>query len=84
MNDRERAELEYYRQLYGQTAPAQEQPPAMQPLANSPYGQPAAQDALNDEELMAFWPDDLDYNPKWAIAERHRQVYGSWPKQGGS
>ena len=80
MNDRERAELEYYRNLYGQTAPEPE-PPAMPHLA-SPYGAAAAQDALTEEELLAFIPDDLD-SPKYQIAERHRQVYGSWPKQSG-
>lgn len=83
MNDRERAELEYYRQMYGQTAPAEETPPAM-PHYASPYGPAAAQDALSPDEQMAFWPDELDDAPKYRIAERHRQVYGSWPKQGQS
>ena len=80
LSDIERAELEYYRQQYGQTAPDPD-PPAMQAFA-SPYGPPAAQDALSDEEQAAFWPEDLDYNPKYQIAERHRQVYGSWTKKG--
>ena len=75
MNDRERAELEYYRQMYGQTAPDQTSPP-MQHLAN-PYGAPAAQDALTEDEMAAFWPEELDYHPKYQIAERHRQIYSA-------
>lgn len=80
MNERERAELEMYRRMYA----AQTAPEPIQPLADSPFGPPAAQDALDIEEQMAFWPEDLDYDPKYKIAERHRQVYSSWPKQGSS
>lgn len=80
MNDQERAELEMYRKMYAQTAPEQATPPVGQA-----YGPPpAAQDALTPDELAAFWPEDLDYDPKWKIAERHRRVYSSWPKQGDS
>lgn len=82
MNEQERAELEYYRQQYGQTAP-DSQPEPLQAYG-SPFGPPAAQDALSVEEQAAFWPEELDYAPKYQIAERHRRSYGSWPKQGDS
>jgi len=76
MNDRERAELEYYRQMYGQTAPdPQPTPPPMQ--AYSGFGPPpAAQDALTEDEMAAFWPEELD-DPRYQIAERHRRHYSA-------
>jgi hypothetical protein len=80
MNDKERAELEYYRQLYSGQAAPDPAPPAMPPHLASPYGAPAAQDALTEDELLAFIPDDLD-SPKYQIAERHRRVYGGWNKK---
>lgn len=74
MNEREQAELEYYRQMYANTgaAPADNGPPA------------AAQDALSQDELAAFWPEDLDYDPKYRIAERERRIYSGWNKSDGS
>lgn len=73
MNEKERAELEYYRQVFAQ--------------GSAPEGNfgppPAAQDALSEEELAAFWPEDLDYEPKYRIAERERRVYSGWKKADG-
>lgn len=71
MNEQELAELEYYRRLYATGA------------THDPYGPPpAAQDALSEEEQAAFWPDELDYNPKYEIARRHIRSYSGWNKQG--
>lgn len=76
MNDRERAELEYYRQVFANNGgPAPVDPSSFGPA-------PAAQDALSAEELAAFWPEDLDYDPKYQIAERYRRVYSGWKKAG--
>lgn len=72
MNDKERAELEYYRQVFAGNNQSGAAPDV--------YGAPAAQDALNEDELAAFWPEDLDYDPKYSISERYRQVYSA-PKK---
>ena len=75
MNEQEKAELEYYRQTYGYAAPA--------PSPADSFGPPpAAQDALSVDEQAAFWPEDLDYDPKWEINRRHISHASGWRKQG--
>lgn len=75
LSDNEKAELEYYRQQYAQPAPQQDTSGMPTYYGHIP---PPAQDALSEEEQAAFWPDDLDYLPKYQIAERHRQVYSAY------